>query len=143
MTHKFPAPTRSDHQAFCETEQWTRIRSATGKTGTHHITYELVLPDGTIIRTRISHPPDRSTYGKGIWSHILTEQLHVSEVEFWACVHDKTMPDRGRATPSRPGVPASLVHQLVVTFHVPEAEVAALSKQEAIERLAALWSRAD
>ena len=139
MSHR-PAASREDDQKFCETEGWHRVRDAKGRTGTHHVTYELALPDGRILRTRISHPPDRSTYGKALWAHILRDQLDVTEEAFWACVQDGTTPDRGAVEPDRPALPASLVHQLVVRFHVPEGEVAQMSKAEAIERLAALWS---
>jgi hypothetical protein len=39
-----------------------------GRTGTHHVTYELDLIDGGVLRTRISHPVDRSSYGRSMWS---------------------------------------------------------------------------
>lgn len=138
----FPAPTRADHQRFCETEGWRPVRNTRGKAGTHHVTYELDLPDGRVLRTRISHPPG-SAYGKSLWSHILRDQLEIPEEGFWACVRDGTKPDRGR--PRRPAgaLPAPLVYQLVVRFHVPEEDVAAMTKQEAIDRLSALWSQGD
>src|SRR3954469_23640834 len=91
----WPRPTRQDHEEFCRTEGWRPVRDARGRTGTHHITYEFDLPDGRVLRTRISHPPDRSGYGAAIWSHILRDQLQVSEAEFWRCVRDGTGPDRG------------------------------------------------
>jgi hypothetical protein len=50
------------------------------RTGTHHVTYELDLPDGRILRTRISHPPGRTTYGpSSLWAHVPRDQLQVSE----------------------------------------------------------------
>ncbi len=135
---RFPAASRNDHQRFCELEGWRKVRNAKGRSGTHHITYELALPDGAILRTRISHPPDRSTYGKAMWSHILRDQLQVTEEEFWACVRDGARPSRGQPEQPKHAVPAALVHQLVVTFRVPETEVATMTKQEAVERLAVL-----
>jgi hypothetical protein len=77
----------------CETG-WLDL-AARGRTGTHYVTYELGLPDGRILRTRISHPVDRNAYGSSLWSHILRDQLGVSEEEFWACVRDGIKPDRG------------------------------------------------
>lgn len=71
----WPAPTRADHDAFCRLEGWTPVRDALGRTGTHHITYELRLPDGQVLRTRVSHPPNRQTYGARLWAHILRDQL--------------------------------------------------------------------
>lgn len=43
-------------------------------------------PDGRVLRTRVSHPVDRTDYGKSLWSHILRDQLEVSEAQFWECV---------------------------------------------------------
>lgn len=63
--------------------------------GTPHVTYELTLHDGRILRTRISHPVDRTTYGAGMWSHILRDQLDVSEGEFRDCVLEGRVPARG------------------------------------------------
>ena len=85
------APTRQDHERFCATEGWTLVRD---------VTYELGLPDGGVLRTRISHPPDRSAYGPSLWSHVLRDQLDVSEQEFWACVRDGTRPARGVPDPA-------------------------------------------
>lgn len=136
----YPAPTRADHQKFCEQEGWIRVRTAKGKAGTHHITYELTLPDGRVLRTRISHPPDRSTYGVRMWGHMLRDQLDVTEQEFWQCVRDGSKPDRGEPPQQGSGVPAALVYQLVVKFRVSEAEVAQMTTQQALARLHELWS---
>ena len=91
----FPAPTRKHHQRFCLTEGWVQRRSSRGKTGTHHVNYEFTLPDGRVLLTRISHPVNRDTYGPRIWSHILRDQLAVTEGEFWDCVNDSVLPNRG------------------------------------------------
>lgn len=137
----FATPTRADHQRFCEIEGWNLVRNARGTTGTHHITYELTLPDGQVLRTRISHPPDRSTYGAGIWAHILRDQLDVTAAEFWACVQDRTPPVRLSAPDQREGLPADLVYQLVTRFGVSEAEVMSMTKKEAVARLQACWAQ--
>jgi hypothetical protein len=137
----WPAPTRSDHEAFCTAEGWTQVRDAQGRTGTHHLTYELHLRDGRILRTRISHPPDRSTYGKSIWAHILRDQLDTSEAEFWACVQDKVKPDRGEPRVPAEALPAELVHLLITQIGLSEAEVAKMSKTDAIARMQEHWSR--
>jgi len=139
---RFPAPTREDHQRFCQNEGWEQIRDAQGRTGTHHITYKLVLPDGRVLRTRVSHPPDRSGYGARLWSHILRDQLGVDEAEFWACVRGAGSPDRG--TPVKPegaGVPARLVFQLIHDCGLTEKQVAAMTKDDALAALNEYWSR--
>lgn len=136
----WPEPTRKDHDGFCRTEGWRLVRNARGRTGTHHITYELDLPDGRVLRTRISHPPDRSTYGPSMWKHILRDQLDVDEAEFWACAQDGVTPDRGLPEPPPTALPAELVHLLITKAGMTEADVAAMSKAEAIARLNQHWA---
>jgi len=133
-------PTRQDHDKFCGIEGWTQVRDARGRAGTHHVTYELHLPDGRVRRTRISHPPDRTTYGSSLWSHILRDQLGVSEEEFWACVRDGIKPDRGVPEPPPEALPAELVRLLIARVGLAEPEVAAMSKAEAVERLNRYWA---
>lgn len=100
---KRPAPTREYHDQFCEIEKWELVRGATGRPVKHHRTYELALWDMRVLRTRISKPVDKTTYGPSVWSHILRQQLEVTPDESWACVSDGTLPDRGApaATPTR------------------------------------------
>jgi len=136
----WPQPTRSDHDKFCDIEGWTAVRDARGRSGTHHVTHELHLPDGRVLRTRISHPVDRSTYGSSLWSHILRDQLGVSEAEFWSCLRDGVKPNRG--VPERPAeaLPADLVHLLITRIGLAESEVGTMSKGEAVERLNRFWT---
>lgn len=135
----WPVPTRADHAKFCENEGWRTVRDSRGRTGTHHLTYELDLPDSRTLRTRVSHPPDRTDYGPSMWSHILRDQLAVSEAEFWACV-DGEKPDRGSPAVLPESLPAELVYLLIHRVGVPEEEVVAMSKEQAVGRLNAYWS---
>lgn len=136
----WPAPTRADHDKFCRVEGWSRVRDATGRTGTHHVTYEVALPDGRILRTRISHPPNRTTYGAGLWTHILRDQLDVDEATFWAAVRDGVKPSRG--APIRPAetLPPEVAFLLVNRVGLTRPEIAAMTKAEAIERLNRYWT---
>ena len=136
----WPEPTRKDHEAFCTAEGWQRVRDARGRTGTHHVTYELTLPDGRILRTRISHPVDRSGYGPSLWSHILRDQLQVTEQEFWVCVRKNIKPGRGAPEPPPAALPADLVRMLITRVGLSDAEVAAMSKDQAIARLQQYWA---
>ena len=136
----FPTPSRQDHQRFCEVEGWTQVRSASGRAGRHYLTYELTIGDGRILRTRISRPPNRPDIGRGMFAHILRDQLQVSEDVFWACVNDGTAPDRGgRPSPDRGPLPAELVHLLTVKARFSDADVRAMSKAEAIEAAQRYW----
>lgn len=133
-------PTRADHDRFCQVEGWRRVRDARGRTGTHHVTYELALPDGRTLRTRISHPPDRTDYGASLFAHILRDQLEVSDEEFWTCVRDGAVPDRGGRAPSPASIPADLVHLLIHRVGLHEDEVKAMSREQAITRAQKYWS---
>jgi hypothetical protein len=136
----WPQPTREHHEQFCKVEAWERVRDARGRTGTHHVTYELGLADGRILRTRVSHPVDRTTYGAGMWAHILRDQLEVTEGVFWPCVLDGALPDRGTPEPPRAVLPADLVHLLISRVGLSEDQVAELDKPQAIERLQRFWT---
>lgn len=135
----WPQPTREDHERFCIREGWRRVRDARGRTGTHHRTNELDLSTGRVLRTRISHPADRSGYGKRLWAHILRDQLAVSEEEFWACVRDGTRPDRGVPVRDGDALPAEVVHLLIRRVGLSEKEVSVMPKDEAILRLQQFW----
>jgi hypothetical protein len=135
----WPQPTRKDHETFCQVEQWRLVRDARGRTGTHHVTYEFDLPDRRILRTRISHPVDRTDYGPRLWGHILRDQLEVDEASFWPCVQDGIKPVRGAPAPPQESLPVDLVHLLITRVSLSEADVAAMSKEDAVARLQQHW----
>jgi hypothetical protein len=135
-----PAPTRSAHQDFCLVEGWERVKNARGGKGSDHVKFEFALPDGKILRTKVSHPVNRDTYGASIWSEILRCQLDVAEADFWACVHDKVKPPRGIPQPRREALPAGLVSELITRVGLAEQEVAAMTRQEAIDRMNRYWT---
>lgn len=137
------AASRREHQRFCEIEGWSEVLNARGKPTQHHITYELALPDGRVLRTRISRPANTDTYGPGLWPHVLDDQLCVSEDDFWTCVDDAVVPDRGAVSTAPPEnvLPASLAYQLVHTLGLKDAEVAAMTLDEAVQRMQEHWSR--
>jgi hypothetical protein len=135
-----PQPDRHRHDAFCRAEAWKRVRDARGRTGTHHVTYELTLHDGRVLRTRISHPVDRTAYGEALWAHILRDQLDVTEDEFWDCVLDGVLPDRGGPAAPAEAVPVDVLYLLINRVGLTEAEAAALTKEEAVGRLQRYWT---
>lgn len=137
----WPAPTRKDHEAFCETEGWELVRNARGRTsGAHAVTYQLPLHDGRTLRTRISHPVDASDYGASMWAHILRDQLDVDEQTFWTCAIDGIKPDRGQAEAPPEALPADLAYLLVTRLKLSSAEIAGMSREEAITRMQQHWS---
>jgi len=134
---------RRDHDRFCQVEQWSEVRNARGKKVGHHVTYELELPDGRILRTRVSRPANNTTYGASLWNLILTEQLCVSEQEFWECVSNKNPPKRGFGSDETPvaALPAQLVHQLIHDLGVPESEIVGMTLERATKLMIAYWSQ--
>jgi hypothetical protein len=142
--NRFPAATREDHDDFCLVEKWMLVRGASGQPVRHHRTYELALWDGRILRTRISKPVDRSTYGAGMWSHILRSQLSVVPEEFWLCVREQKLPDRGAPTviTAKDSLPLYLVRALT-KLGVDERDSLKLSAAEATRLLASLIARGD
>ena len=113
--------------------------SSRGKSGQDHVKYELRLADGSVLRTRISHPVDRTTYAPSMWSHILRDQLAVDADAFWACVRDGVLPQRSRPDVVLPSLPVGLVQQLL-NAGVAEAEIARMTVHEAATRMASIWS---
>jgi hypothetical protein len=134
---------RADHYRFCRIEGWEEVRNSRGQEVRHHITLELELADGRIPRTRISRPANNTTYGPRLWSTILKEQLAISEDEFWACVDDKQLPDRGSAGSqlSARALPAQLVFQLLHDVGLPEEQVAQMTLEEATAMMVEHWSK--
>lgn len=137
---KHPAPTRDHHRAFCDKEGWQEPANARGKPVGHHVTLELALHDARILRTRISRPVDRSSYGPSIWSHILRDQLQVTVDEFWSCVLEGRLPDRGAPVARTDSLPASLVFQLMREVGLSPDEVAVMTRDQAVARMERFWT---
>jgi hypothetical protein len=136
------AMSRKDHESFVKTEDWTVVRNATGGRVKHHDTYELVTPDGRTLRTHISRPANRDTYGPTLAQRILRDQLDVSADEFWACVREGLKPDRGgQITPEAEALPLEIVHMLINSAGYSESQVARMTRTEAIGALNTHWSQ--
>lgn len=134
---------RVDLNKFCQTEGWVQVRNARGQKVRHHVTWELRLLSGKVLRTRISRPVNTETYGSALWSAILTDQIQVSEAEFWACVDDGVLSQREPTQPHPPthALPLALVRQLQRELHMPEEAIASLQLPQAMELLHRHWSK--
>lgn len=138
MSDRNPPATRKDHDCFCQTESWELVRNAQDRPTSHHVTYKLALHDGRILKTRISRPvTSHGDYARSLWAHILRDQLDVTSEEFWACVNDGVLPDRGqpevREEPK--AVPLHLVRELS-RLGVPEEQILDLDPAGAADLLA-------
>ena len=118
------------------TEGWTRVTDARGRAVSHHAVFTFATPQGDILRTRISHPIGRETYAPSMWAQILRDQLHISADDFWACVLDGVLPDRGAPNVPDAALPLPLVARLVRELGLSRSEIAKLSVEEATALLA-------
>lgn len=125
-------PTPADHDRFCQIEGWTGVREGV------HVTYELGLPDGRVLRTRVSARP---AYGPDLWQHILHDELEVDEKTFWACVKEGEKPDRGIPQARPDALPLDLVYLLITRIGLPKRVVATMTRKEALARLDLYWSQ--
>jgi hypothetical protein len=69
-------PTFGNLKSYCKKNGWYLTRN------TDHWYYEKVLPNGEILRTRISHATGKEIPGN-LWRKILKHQLKITEEEFW------------------------------------------------------------
>lgn len=120
------------------------VRGAKGKPVTHHITFKLALPNGDVLRTRISRPIDGKAYGEKLFSHILRDQLCVNKNEFWSCVRGRILPARGEQRDVLPkhALPLRLSMELT-RLGVDIQTMQTLDSASATELLAQLYQTGD
>ena len=138
MQHR--APTRADHQQFCDNEGWSPALNARAQSVGHHLTLTLELADGRILRTRISRPVNRTNYAPSMFKHIIRDQLECTVDDFFACVDHATLPPRPQlaATP-KTALPLYVAQQLREVVGVPHSTIATLGLAEALELLAKFY----
>ena len=137
VSPSWPQPTRADHQQFVANEGWKQVPS------TCHETYELDLPDGRVLRTRISRPPNKTTYGVRMWARILTDQLDVTADEFWACVRDNVAPSRTSDDAVEEvdnAIPVDVINLLIGRVGLTRGDIVGLTRDEASARLNEHWA---
>ena len=78
-----------------------------------------------------------------MWSAILRDQLKVTNDEFWACVQERVIPDRGgsESTSNPKALPLHLVNELIERVGLKPEEAVSLTLEEAIERINQYWLR--
>jgi len=112
------------------------------KTGDHQ-RYFKEMPDGSRRRTKVSGHPNEEI-GRDLFSHILKDQIGISEADFWAVLSGREDPppavETGRS-PSSPGIPAWLLTALVDVAKIPEDEVLSMTPEEARQAWEAFRSR--
>lgn len=135
-----PQPTHRQLRRFCEIDGWEETKSARGKTPDHY-RYRKVLGDGQILRTKVSHGSG-SIEDPRMWARIWKEQLGLtSEQQFWEALQSGEAAARHdvASTAEPEHVPRELFWQLVHRVGLTEREAAALSKEEAVQRMSDFW----
>jgi hypothetical protein len=124
--------TFGDLKKFVENDGWTEEPSlARGrKTVGDHWRYSKEQPDGSKLRTKVSHSV-RQEIGASLFAHILRDQLHIDESTFWAVVRGLATPE-GAAPEAPKPVPGWLVQRLIMPVGMPEEQVRQLSVDEAM-----------
>jgi hypothetical protein len=131
-------PTYRELRRFIEVEGWTDKDAAAGRaTGDHH-RYVFTTPMGDRLYTRISHGRGK-IQDADLFRHILRDQLHIEEDQFWAAV------DRGK-TPERPeplgsvraqgAIDAKLARSLLRKVGISPVELSMMTQEDAVAR----WS---
>lgn len=111
---------------WTEESNLARGRRQTGD----HRRYVLDLPDGSRLRTKISHD-EHAEIGEDLFHRILRDQLHVPEERFWEVVHGRSGTEVRAQEPTVEPIPGWLVTRLLFTAGLSEAEVAQLTRDEA------------
>lgn len=77
-----------------------------------------------------------------MWSHILRDQLDVTEPDVWACVEHGALPDRGREDTHAPveAIPVDVARLLASRVGLSRDEIRAMTSEQAIARLHEFWT---
>jgi hypothetical protein len=124
-------PTFRDLRTYVNNDGWTEepnLARGRRRTGDHR-RYFRDLPDGTRLRTKVSHD-ERAEIGPDLFHRILRDQLRVTEDQFWAVVRGRFSADAELLTPIEP-IPGWLVTRLVFTVGLSEENVAPMTVEEA------------
>lgn len=124
--------TFADLRTYVTNDGWTeepnlaRNRRRTGD----HRRYVRDLPDGTRLRTKVSHD-EHAEIGKDLFHRILRDQLQVDEARFWGVVRGGSGVEPQATAPAVEPIPGWLVARLLFTIGLSEAEVAQMNAEEA------------
>ena len=119
-------PSWDDLREFLRHDDWQEDR-ATG-----HDFYEKTLPDGEILRTHASRSGSK-TMSPGRFKAILSDQLLLSEAEFWEVLRTKMSARRPSAAPERAhaSLPLWLAQALDSEARLTRNQIAELDEDEA------------
>ena len=127
-----PVPDKSDLKAFLRIDGWTETQR------TDHYRYVKHLPNGDILRTKVSFGRGPAFNDPGLWNHVCKDQLRCSsEDDFWKTVKTRKPLERTQDTPAiastGPAKPTWLYEFLVNVVQMEPKQVLGLSQQDAME----------
>lgn len=129
-------PATGDLHRFCEVDGWEVRKTGRGKKAGDHTRYRKMLPDGSILMTKVSHRR-RGIDDPDLFAHILRTQLQVTADQFWAAVDQGTKPERPGVEPEpapKEAIPFDLARNLLTKVRIAQSELARMSKEEAVAR---------
>ena len=129
-------PSWDAFREFLRHDDWEEDR-ATG-----HDFFEKTLPDGEILRTHASRSGSK-TMSPGRFKAILSDQLRLSEAEFWEVLRTRTPAPRPSQAPepAPPSLPLWLALALEREVGLTREQIAELDADEARRRLDEARSR--
>ncbi|MGH2369256.1 MAG: hypothetical protein ACRDI2_13755 [Chloroflexota bacterium] len=128
--------------------RWGEVREFCRKQGyqetrTGHIHYLKVLPDRSTSGTMVSLGVDGQVVPSSLWVRVWRRQLRLtSEEEFWKGLRGELVTYAIPPTPASPEpLPAYLLRFLRDTLHLPDAQIAPLTREQAQQLLNDYYSR--
>lgn len=125
--------TFGDLKAFVERDGWAEepnLARGRARTGDHR-RYRKDLPDGTTLRTKVSHSP-RDEIGVDLFKHILRDQLRATEDRFWDVVQAAASRTAEAPPPGVATIPGWLVQRLILTVGLRDDQVRPMTVDEAL-----------
>lgn len=126
-------PTFRDLQTYLERDGgWEEIPNlARGRRRVgDHWRYRKILPDGTVLRTKVSHALG-GEIGRDLLAHIVRDQLRTTMEHFRDVVAGRATDEAAASEPQVEPIPGWLVVRLIYTAGIREAEVRRMSAEDA------------
>jgi hypothetical protein len=129
-------PTWDELREFLKHDDWEEDRA------TAHDFFEKTLPDGEIVRTHVSRSGSK-TMSPGRFKAILSDQLRLSEAEFWEVLRTRTPAPRPSPAPEPAprSLPLWLAQAVEREVGLTREQIAELGEAEAHQRLDKARSR--
>lgn len=129
-------PTFRDLKTYLERDgDWEEIPNlARGRRRVgDHWRYRKTLPDGTVLRTKVSHALGEEI-GADLFSHILRDQLRTTMEHFRDVLAGRATNEEAASEDRPEPIPGWLVTRLLYTVGLPEGDMRQMTAEEARAR---------